>query len=409
MLPISPTQQDSPDATKKNKARQPCQEVDKCCDANASGVGEVFNHQWQICFGKPRQRWHWILLLGAVVGAATTLTVVGVALAVGWFEAGDEVALRVQPTASLKLAAVGDTLICGDFRKDGAVLYFAVNTTAGLLNLTYSSSKNEKTNGGFLVVVQGGQQATCAWAGSQPPYDLTTWHLVGDSDNTTPAFVKATLAEVLQLPIADLVAQVAPANITHLEQVRQLLEGDLGTALQQLSIKLGASGIIGSPGSTTAASRLHILAWHAALLQGGVVALPAKEVGLVNEFVQQHHMDSSGWQPEKEEESEEEQASSRIDAMNASGTRRLWGRRRRRRSSPSDSWCPTGFPYRACGNSNFGMCGKADSCWRWVCGTCCCHRGCEVHDYYCSCHGLGHTRCLTFIDFFNHGCSTCRR
>ena len=30
-----------------------------------------------------------------------------------------------------------------------------------------------------------------------------------------------------------------------------------------------------------------------------------------------------------------------------------------------------------------GLCGKDCSCWWWVCGDCCLHRGCELHDICC--------------------------
>jgi hypothetical protein len=31
----------------------------------------------------------------------------------------------------------------------------------------------------------------------------------------------------------------------------------------------------------------------------------------------------------------------------------------------------------------FGMCGPGCSCWSWVCGDCCYHYGCAVHDNWC--------------------------
>ena len=30
-----------------------------------------------------------------------------------------------------------------------------------------------------------------------------------------------------------------------------------------------------------------------------------------------------------------------------------------------------------------GLCGKGCTCWRWVCGDCCLHRGCYEHDLCC--------------------------
>lgn len=37
----------------------------------------------------------------------------------------------------------------------------------------------------------------------------------------------------------------------------------------------------------------------------------------------------------------------------------------------------------------FGMCGDGCSCWRWVCGDCCWHPGCAVHDAFCRSGPLG--------------------
>lgn len=425
MQSVLPIQLGDPDATKVGKSlQQPDQELSTCCNKNANGADEAFNYKWHGCFDKQRKWWRRVLLLGAAAVTAA-MVVVGTALYVGCFKESDGIAFHVQPTASLTLAAADDKLIRGDFQKDGAVLHFAIDAAVGLLNLSYSSGKSNSGNGGFLVVVRGEQQATCAWVGLPPLTGMLTWLLVGEPENTTMAVVTATADEVLRLPMAGLVAQAvrldqaAPGNVTELVQVQQLLAGDLGTALQQLSIKLGASGFIGSQNSTSAASRLHMLARHAALLQGGKVALPAKEVGFVNDFVQQQHMDNGEWHvedtDEQEREEEEEEAelasTSRGDAMSDNGTRRLWSwrRRRRLRAPPSSSECPTGVPVDACGNSKFGMCGLGDSCWRWVCGTCCCHKGCQVHDKYCSCHGIWHWRCHQFVDFWRYGCGSCQR
>jgi hypothetical protein len=39
------------------------------------------------------------------------------------------------------------------------------------------------------------------------------------------------------------------------------------------------------------------------------------------------------------------------------------------------------YPDRA--DSCYGMCGPGCSCWSWVCGDCCYHSGCAVHDSWC--------------------------
>jgi hypothetical protein len=35
------------------------------------------------------------------------------------------------------------------------------------------------------------------------------------------------------------------------------------------------------------------------------------------------------------------------------------------------------------GDACYGMCGSGCSCWSWVCGDCCYHYGCAVHDSWC--------------------------
>ncbi len=74
-------------------------------------------------------------------------------------------------------------------------------------------------------------------------------------------------------------------------------------------------------------------------------------------------------------------------------------------SEDAASWAPqpgAEVPYcldlRSDPNHNdcFGMCGNDCNCWSWVCGDCCYHRGCFMHDTYCS-------RCTWYrpVDCFN--------
>ena len=41
-----------------------------------------------------------------------------------------------------------------------------------------------------------------------------------------------------------------------------------------------------------------------------------------------------------------------------------------------------------------GLCGKECHCWSFVCGDCCYHRGCYLHDTCCSQHGFFSHQCL---------------
>ena len=51
--------------------------------------------------------------------------------------------------------------------------------------------------------------------------------------------------------------------------------------------------------------------------------------------------------------------------------------------------CP---PCRA--DQCIGLCGRLCDCWTWVCGNCCKHNGCLLHDLCCVRHGFYTWRCL---------------
>jgi hypothetical protein len=48
---------------------------------------------------------------------------------------------------------------------------------------------------------------------------------------------------------------------------------------------------------------------------------------------------------------------------------------------PDDNSYCTAYPNG--GDNCYGMCGPGCSCWSWVCGNCCYHYGCAVHDSWC--------------------------
>jgi hypothetical protein len=49
-------------------------------------------------------------------------------------------------------------------------------------------------------------------------------------------------------------------------------------------------------------------------------------------------------------------------------------------SQPQKAYCDA---YPNTSNNCYGMCGPGCSCWSWVCGDCCYHWGCAVHDDWC--------------------------
>lgn len=64
-------------------------------------------------------------------------------------------------------------------------------------------------------------------------------------------------------------------------------------------------------------------------------------------------------------------------------------------------------PKTKCGNSCYGMCGKGCTCWQFVCGDCGCHSGCATHDGYCSCIGVSHPKCWSFVAFWQGSVDKC--
>jgi len=57
----------------------------------------------------------------------------------------------------------------------------------------------------------------------------------------------------------------------------------------------------------------------------------------------------------------------------------------------------------SCSNSQYGACGDGANCWKFICGDCCCHGGCLLHDFTCSCVDLFHEDCYTFVDLWING------
>ena len=57
--------------------------------------------------------------------------------------------------------------------------------------------------------------------------------------------------------------------------------------------------------------------------------------------------------------------------------------------------CPDRYHKSNC----LGLCGRRCSCWRWVCGDCCFHRGCYEHDLCCKKCGFWSWYCLGVSGF----------
>ena len=49
-----------------------------------------------------------------------------------------------------------------------------------------------------------------------------------------------------------------------------------------------------------------------------------------------------------------------------------------------------------------GLCGRLCNCWRWVCGDCCVHKGCLLHDLCCDKHGFISFKCFFPFSFRCH-------
>lgn len=73
-------------------------------------------------------------------------------------------------------------------------------------------------------------------------------------------------------------------------------------------------------------------------------------------------------------------------------------------SSPNEATTCQAYPFRS--NGCYGMCGPGCTCWKWLCGDCCFHTGCAVHDDYCrTWMGFGHPYCniYWYIPFYIGG------
>ena len=71
----------------------------------------------------------------------------------------------------------------------------------------------------------------------------------------------------------------------------------------------------------------------------------------------------------------------------------FWKRKRKTQIAPqclnNISQCPP-CPNQKC----LGLCGRKCKCWRWVCGDCCYHYGCYIHDLKCKHCGFISTKCI---------------
>jgi hypothetical protein len=54
-------------------------------------------------------------------------------------------------------------------------------------------------------------------------------------------------------------------------------------------------------------------------------------------------------------------------------------------------------------NNSLGMCGPGKTCWPWVCGDCCWHRGCYRHDLHCRNCGVTRPRDCLLCAAFDFG------
>ena len=82
------------------------------------------------------------------------------------------------------------------------------------------------------------------------------------------------------------------------------------------------------------------------------------------------------------------------------------------KSSPSSC---SDLRHDGCKKDCFGMCGKECDCWQWVCGDCCCRKGCKEHDQACrDCSWynpdpIACTRCASFdLGSPFSACNDCR-
>ena len=83
----------------------------------------------------------------------------------------------------------------------------------------------------------------------------------------------------------------------------------------------------------------------------------------------------------------------------------MYSRHPQKRETCSE--CTTGeCPYRGDRSKDcHGMCGKSCTCWWWLCGDCCVHKGCLEHDDCCERDGYFSFSCLIAVGFSCSGYS----
>ena len=86
---------------------------------------------------------------------------------------------------------------------------------------------------------------------------------------------------------------------------------------------------------------------------------------------------------------------------------RKWFRNRKKKTQIAPQCLSNTSKCPPCRNQNcLGMCGRKCKCWRWVCGDCCYHYGCYVHDLKCKHCGYRSTKCIFGSFRVRRGCNS---
>ena len=179
------------------------------------------------------------------------------------------------------------------------------------------------------------------------------------------------------IPLFESLSHAHDVNATRRRQMENLVADGQADAIVEAAKALGDAGVMGY--DNPAALQFYALAMR---LEGAKEMLQAQAA----EAYAQNLLRS---------------LTSRAKRMAPSGVRGYISWPRKVHAESSDCTCTTGSP-PCMGDQNNecnGMCGRKCSCWSYVCGDCCVHEGCRIHDNCCARDGYLSTACLNLFNF----------
>jgi len=242
----------------------------------------------------------------------------------------------VLPNTTLTVALSNDTRLQGQFVVDDGELQVSFD----FLSSVQDDSQLDNNMVSFMATTTAAATLLSGWKGftmsSEGEGQDLTFHIYQfDSDTPTEIVMHSD----------------SPLAQNDQDTLGNAFSSLMGKYFVELSVKLGAHGIIGAD-SPPAKVLYEFAKWVDQMVETGTYG--------------------SHWE---DLDSEYEKANEVVSVL------RDPLKKNHRRLGGSCSISNT------CGNACYGMCGDGCNCWSWVCGDCGCWVGCRDHDYHCSCEG----------------------